>query len=415
MPEGGAESTAPEGRGRHNGAKVMDAHPHMHSHHDGHDGHDDGHEHAHDQHHEHEGPGHEHKARDHDAHHHAGGLRGLVAGLFRPHTHDSAESIDSALTTSAEGLRALKISLVGLGVTAAFQTVIVAISGSVALMGDTIHNFADALTAVPLGIAFVIGRRSPTRRYTYGYGRAEDLAGIFVVLVIALSSALAGWEAVQRLLHPRTVEHIPWVVVAGFVGFAGNEMVAAYRVRVGRKIGSAALVADGLHARTDGLTSLAVVIGALGVAAGWRSADPFVGLLITVAILFVLKNAARDIYRRLMDSVEPELVDDVRRVLVSVEGVQAVESVRIRWMGHELRAEADIVSDADLTLADAHAIAEEAHHRLLHQIPRLGQATIHSSPCGHDGRDHHAVTAHHFPSRSGPAEGGDGTVVSERP
>lgn len=338
----------------------------------------------------------------HADHGHPGGIRRLVAGVFSPHSHDAADSIDTALTASADGIRALKVSLAGLAVTAAFQIVIVLVSGSVALLGDTVHNFSDALTAVPLGIAFLVSRRPPTKRYTYGYGRSEDLAGIFVVAMIALSAGVAAWEAIERLLNPRTVDHIPWVVVAGLVGFAGNELVAVYRIRVGRKIGSAALVADGLHARTDGLTSLAVVAGALGVAAGWRHADPVVGLLITVAILFVLKDAARDVYRRLMDSVDPELVDEVHRVLASVAGVQAVDSVRIRWIGHELRAEAEIISDADLTLAEAHAIAEEAHHRLLHDIHRLEQATIHSSPCAHDGRDHHAATAHHFPQRAQP-------------
>jgi len=285
-------------------------------------------ERAHDSHEDHPDHGHDHGSGGHD--HGPGGVRGFIAGVFSPHSHDAAESIDSALTSSAEGIRALKISLAGLAVTAAFQLVVVLISGSVALLGDTIHNFSDALTAVPLGIAFLLGRRPPTKRYTYGYGRSEDLAGIFVVAMIALLSAVAAWEAAQRLLHPRAVHNIAWVVVAGFVGFAGNELVAVYRIRVGRKIGSAALVADGLHARTDGLTSLAVVIGALGVAAGWQLADPIVGLLITVAILFVLKDAARDIYRRLMDSVEPELVDEVHGVLAAVPGVQAVKEVRIR-------------------------------------------------------------------------------------
>lgn len=339
-----------------------------------------------------------HKDGSHEHAHDRGGIRAFLGGLFSPHSHDTAESIDSALTASADGIRALKISLAALAATAAFQLVIVVISGSVALLGDTVHNLSDALTAVPLGIAFLVGRRRPTKRYTYGYGRAEDLAGIFVVVMIALSSAFAGWEAIQRLAQPQTVHNVAWVVVAGIVGFVGNELVAAYRIRVGRKIGSAALVADGLHARTDGLTSLAVVVGALGVAAGWELADPMVGLAITVAILFVLKGAARDVYRRLMDSVEPELVDNVHGVLTSVPGVDAVENVRIRWIGHELLAEAEIISDADLSLADAHAITEEAHHRLLHEIPQLGHATIHSSPSGSDGRDHHATTAHHFPS-----------------
>ena len=242
----------------------------------------------------------------------------------------------------------------------------------------------------------MLGRRRPTKRYTYGYGRAEDLAGLFIVAMIALSAAVAGFEAVRRLLDPQEVRNVGWVLAAGVVGFLGNELVAVYRIRVGRKIGSAALVADGLHARTDGFTSLAVVAGALGVLAGWPLADPVVGLLITVAILFVLKGAARDIYRRLMDSVDPDLVDDVHRVAASVPGVQAVEHVRVRWLGHDLRAEVEIVSDADLSLADAHDIAEEVHHRLLHDIRRLTQATIHTNPCGHHGRDHHAATSHHF-------------------
>jgi len=338
---------------------------------------------------------------DHDhnhdhAHERLRGLRGLLAGVFSPHSHDANDSVDSALTASAEGMRALKISLIGLAVTALFQVVVVAVSGSVALLADTIHNASDALTAIPLAVAFWLGRRRPTKRYTYGYGRAEDLAGIFIVAMIALSAAVAGWEAVRRLLDPQDVENVGWVMAAGVIGFVGNELVAVYRIRVGRKIGSAALVADGLHARTDGFTSLAVVAGAVGVAVGFPLADPIVGLVITAAILVVLKGAARDIYRRLMDSVDPDLVDEVFAVVASVAGVVAVESVQIRWVGHELRAEIEISSRADLLLTEAHTIAEEAHHRLLHDIPRLTRATIHMSPHA-DGRDdHHAVTAHHF-------------------
>jgi cation diffusion facilitator family transporter len=194
------------------------------------------------------------------------------------------------------------------------------------------------------------------------------------------------------------VHNVAWVIVAGIIGFVGNELVAAYRVRIGRQIGSAALVADGLHARTDGLTSLAVVVGAVGVLIGWQLADPIMGLAITVAILVVLRSAARDIYRRLMDSVDPQLVDDVAREMASVPGVESVEAVRIRWVGHELRAEVEIVADGAGTLADAHAMAEEGHHRLLHDIHRLAAATIHVSPSAKDGRDHHAETAHHFPA-----------------
>ena len=219
------------------------------------------------------------------------------------------------------------------------------LTGSVALLADTIHNFSDALTAVPLWIAFVLGRRAATRRYTYGYGRAEDLAGVFIVAMIALSAVVAGYESIRRLLHPQPVANVGVLIAAGLIGFAGNELVAIYRIRVGRRIGSAALVADGLHARTDGFTSLAVVVGALGVLAGFPLADPIVGLLITVAILFVLKGAARDIYRRLMDAVDPSLVDTAETSLRAVPGVVDVDELRLRWIGHRLRAETGITVD----------------------------------------------------------------------
>ena len=202
-----------------------------------------------------------------------------------------------------------------------------AFSGSVALLADTVHNFSDALTAVPLSFAFWLGRRQPTSRYTYGYGRAEDLAGIFIVAMIATSAVFAGWQSLQRLLDPQPVSYVGWVIAASIVGFAGNELVAIYRIRVGRRIGSAALVADGLHARTDGLTSLAVLVGAIGVAVGFPLADPLVGLLITVAIVFVLRSAARDIYRRLMDAVDPALVDEIARLVADTAGVDSVDSI----------------------------------------------------------------------------------------
>jgi cation diffusion facilitator family transporter len=292
--------------------------------------------------------------------------------------------VDDALEASAEGIRALKISLVGLGVTAALQLVVVLMSSSVALLADTIHNLGDALTALPLGVAFVLGRRAPTKRYTYGFGRAEDLAGVVIILMIAASAVIAAYEAISRLLDPRDLTDIPWVIAAGLIGCAGNELVASYRIRVGRRIGSAALEADGLHARTDGLTSLAVVVGAIGAALGWQLADPIVGLVITVAILGIVRTAARDIYRRLMDAVDPDLVDEVEHVLGHVDGVERVDSVRIRWIGHELHAEVDIVADAALRLDDAHEIALTAERDLVEEIPRLTRATIHVDPTGPD-------------------------------
>ena len=314
------------------------------------------------------------------------------------HNHDAIESLDPALTESAQGMRSLKLSLAILAATAMVELSIVFVSGSISLFGDAVHNVADALTAVPLGLAFWLERRSPTKRYTYGYGRAEDLAGVFIVLLIAISSAATGWESVTRLIHPRPIDHVGWVIVAGLVGFAGNELVAIYRLRTGRKIGSAALVADGHHARMDGIASLAVVAGGVGVAAGWPQADPVVGLVITGLILGVLKTAARDIFRRLMDAVDPELVEQVAKVLEGVPGIESVEEVRIRWIGHQLRAEARVVSAGDLSLSEAHGIAEEGHHRLLHQVPCLAEAILHTDPLDQTGHDPHAEVAHHFGS-----------------
>lgn len=324
---------------------------------------------------EHDGHGDE----QHD-HEHVGALKGLIGHLLRPHSHDAADSVDSALESSAQGIRAVKISLVVLGVTALTQTLVVVISGSVALLADTIHNFSDALTALPLWMAFVVGRRAPTRRYTYGFGRAEDLAGLFVVAMIALSAVLAGSEAIRRLIDPAPVHHLGWVAAAGLVGFAGNELVAVFRIRVGRQIGSAALVADGLHARTDGLTSLAVVIGAAGVALGWPLADPIVGLVITVAILTVLRTAARDIYKRLMDAVDPALVEAAERALRAIPGVVDVRRVRMRWIGHQIHADADLDISQHTTLARAHELAHVAEYELVRAIPKLTAAVVHAYP-----------------------------------
>ncbi|MER5754013.1 cation diffusion facilitator family transporter [Streptomyces sp. NPDC002088] len=347
-----------------------------------HHGHEHGHEHPH-----HEGHAHP-----------TTGLRHRLTHLLTPHSHETADKLDPALESSAHGMRALWVSLAVLGATALAQAVVVAMSGSVALLGDTVHNAADALTAIPLGIAFVLGRRAATRRFTYGYGRAEDLAGLAIVLTIAASAAFAGWTAIERLVSPRPVEHVPAVAVAALVGFAGNEWVARYRIRVGRSIGSAALVADGLHARTDGFTSLAVLVGAGGSALGWEPADPLVGLAITAAIALVLRDAAREVFRRVLDAVDPALVDRAERALAEVEGVREVGELRLRWIGHRLRAEVAVVMDGEATVRQAHAIAVDAEHALLHAVPRLTAALVHADPAPVPGEpDPHLALAHHTP------------------
>lgn len=307
----------------------------------------------------------------------------MIKEIFAPHSHDAADSVDDTLESTAAGIRTVKISLLVLGLTALIQIVIVVMSGSVALAADTIHNFADALTAVPLWIAFALGAKPATRRYTYGFGRVEDLAGSFVVAMITMSAIIAGYEAIARLIHPQQIEHVGWVALAGLVGFIGNEWVALYHIRVGHRIGSAALIADGLHARTDGFTSLAVLCSAGGVALGFPLADPIVGLLITAAILAVLRTAARDVFRRLLDGVDPAMVDAAEQALAARPGVQAVRSVRMRWIGHRLHADAELDVDPALDLAQAHRIAHDAEHELTHTVPKLTTALIHAYPAEH--------------------------------
>lgn len=327
-------------------------------------------------------PEHHHEHADHD---HGGSWSRILhaaSELFGGHSHDAADQVDQALEADARGRRALWISLLVLAVTALLQAVVVALTGSVALLGDTLHNVADALTAVPLLVAFWLARRPANDRFTYGYGRAEDLAGLFVVAMIALSSILAGWEAIRRLLHPQDVTHVWAVAAAGVIGFLGNEVVAQYRIRVGRQIGSAALVADGLHARTDGFTSLAVVAGAAGIALGLPWADPVIGLLIAIAILGVLRSAVTQVGARLMDAVSPDLVHTAREAVDTVDGVLDVRSLRLRWIGHTLHADGDITVAADLPVAAGHDIAHHAEEHLLDALPRLAAAVIHVSPDG---------------------------------
>ena len=301
-------------------------------------------------------------------------MRGFFYGLFVPHSHDAADSIDDALEASTLGIRAVTISLILLAITATLQIVVVIVSGSVALLADTIHNFSDALTAVPLWVAFVLSRRAATRRYTYGYGRVEDLAGLFIVTMITSSAVLAAYQSIRRLFEPQPLTNLGWVFAAGLIGFAGNELVAVYRIRVGRRIRSAALVADGLHARTDGFTSLAVVLGVIGVWAGFPLADPVVGLLISTVIFILLWGTAGNIGRRLLDGVDPSLVDRAEHSIRSVPGINEVETVRMRWIGHRLSVEATVTSDPAMPVGRFHQLEHQAEDLIRSSVPASPQS-----------------------------------------
>ena len=308
-----------------------------------------------------------------------------------PHTHGA---IDPSIATTQRGLWAVKWSFIGLAATAVLQAIVVFLSGSVALLADTIHNFGDASTAIPLWIAFALMRQAPNRRFPFGYGRVEDLAGVVIVLTILFSGLVAGYEAITRLLHPRPVDYLGAVVAASVVGFVGNEVVAIFRIRVGKEIGSAALVADGYHARVDGLASLAVLAGVIGVWLGYSLADPLMGLLITAAIFRIVWQSGRAVFTRLLDGVEAGVIDDLKHVARHVPGILEVTEVRARWIGHRLHAELNIAVDPDLSVAEGHAIAREAQHRLSHHVRYLSYATVHIDPANEAGETHHRITQH---------------------
>ncbi len=311
------------------------------------------------------------------------------------HTHGA---IDPALLTTQRGIWAVKWSLVGLAATALFQFAIVIYSGSVALLADTIHNFGDATTAIPLWIAFALARRAPSSRFTYGYGRVEDVAGVFIVLTILLSAAAAGYQSVERLLHPLPVQHLWAVAIASIIGFAGNELVAIFRIRVGRQINSAALVADGYHARVDGLTSLGVLLSALGVWLGYPLADPIIGLVITVAILPIVWESGKAVFMRLVDAVDPQVINEIRHAANHVPGVSEITDVRLRWIGHCMHAEINLAVSEKLPLGEGHAIAMQVRHQLLHHLPYLSNVTIHIDPDNLSGEQHHRILEHEEPT-----------------
>lgn len=308
------------------------------------------------------------------------------------HAHQHGQA-DAALA-SAEGIRALKISLIGLLATATFQGVIAVAGGSAGLLADTIHNFADAFTAIPLWIAFALARRAANRRFTYGYGRAEDLAGLVVLLFVIFSAAVAAYESYQKLIARESPGLIGWGLLAAAVGIVGNEVVARYKIKVGRRIGSATLVAEGHHSRIDSLTSLAAGLGLAGAGLGFPLADPLAGFVITLAILAILREVGSDILGRLMDAIEPETVDRIEALAAAVDGVKRVHDVKARWLGHAVTVELHVTVDGGLSVVQGHAIGEAVRAELLEHVPRLSEVIVHADPEEayvnehHPGRDH---------------------------
>ncbi|WP_136620793.1 MULTISPECIES: cation diffusion facilitator family transporter [Mesorhizobium] len=334
---------------------------------------------------------------------------GPMSQGFGGHGHDHGDGghghthgvIDPTIATTTRGIWAIKWSFVVLAITAALQLVVVFLSGSVALLADTIHNVGDAVTAIPLWVAFVLARRKPSKTFTYGLGRVEDLAGILIVLIILFSAIVAGYEAIDRLINPRPIAFLGWVAIAGIVGFVGNEAVAVFRIRVGREINSAALIADGYHARTDGFTSLAVVLGAIGVWLGFPLADPIIGLLITLAIFAIVWQSSKAVLTRMLDGVEPGIVDEIHHAAEHVSGIERVQSVQARWIGHRLHADVAISVSDGATAKDVLDVTGALKEELFSHLPALAEANVRlESPAGSaaKGTEPSHAHGHHAPA-----------------
>ena len=360
-------------------------HPNPHEH--DHDPHDHDHDHDHHYHHDH---GHDH---DHSL------WERIASALHIPgYSHEHANlTSEQAFFDNDLGIRTVWLALAILLITSLLQIVVVALSGSVALLGDTVHNIGDGLNSVPLLIAFYLARRVATRRYNYGYSRAEDVAGIFIVFSIAFSAFFIFKESIERFINPQPLTNLGWLAAAAIIGFLGNEAVALMQIRVGKKIGSAAMIADGLHARTDGLTSLAVLLAAGGTALGYPILDPIIGMLIGFTIIFITWDATKKMWYRLMDAIDPEYLDRAEATLQQHKMVREVYRARMRWMGHRLHAEVNVGLDADLTTAQSHQIAEELRHDLFHAFPNLSEVLVHVEPWQPLEKSHQ-LTIHHEPA-----------------
>lgn len=343
---------------------------------------------------------HHHHSQDHDHHHGTNWVPGWLASRLSifSHSHDHRGlAADRAVRENREGVRTIWIALGILLLTALMQMLIVYLSGSVSLFADTAHNIGDGLNSIPLLVAFYLARRIPTRRYSYGFGRAEDVAGVIIVLSIAASAVVVLAQSIQRLVYPQPLTNLGWVAAAAVLGFLGNEGVAILQIRVGRKIGSAAMVADGLHARSDGLTSLAVLLAAVGSWFGFPLVDPIIGILIGVAIIFITWDALKTIWYRLMDAVDPELVERAEQLVSKIAGVKEVRRIRMRWVGHQLHAEVYLSVNPDLSTSASHLIAEQVRHMLFHEIPDLSDINVHVDPWSDGADKHHELTSAHEP------------------
>lgn len=301
-------------------------------------------------------------------------------------------ALDPSLYTSQQGLRAVIASSIILFIGSILQLIVVLISGSVSLLSDTVHNFSDAATAIPLSIAFLIGRKKPSERFNYGYGKIEDHASVVILLFMIASAIYVAYVSIVRLYNPVPVTHLWIVIIAAIVGFIINEGAAIWRIKVGKRIHSEALITDGKHARMDGFTSLAVLVGAIGTYWGYPITDSIVGLLIAVVIFHTVWESGKEVYTRMLDGVNPEIIHQIKDVIKMIPEIEDISETRARWVGHKLLAEINIAVNPHLTVEKGHAIALKVNHELKKQLSFISMVVVHVDPLHTSGEKHHHLS-----------------------
>jgi cation diffusion facilitator family transporter len=309
------------------------------------------------------------------------------------HSHGTGAYGDS------DAVRAVVISAVALGVASAVEFVAALSGNSVGILADALHNAGDVLTTGILLASFWLGRRPATRRFPAGFGRIEDVATLLIVLVIVLTAGIAAYESIRKFIYPAPIGNIPFGLFAAGVGVVANLAVSEYKIRVGRGLRSPALEADGIHSRIDAIVSAGAGVGIGLAAAGFGWADPVAGLAITGMILYILAGTVRDLFYRMMDAVDPEVISEIEEHALSVKGVLGVHDIRARWVGRQISVVMHVDCDPGLSLRSAHDLALEVEHEVGHAIP-AGRLDVHMDPG--TGHHHHEVdTGHKHEAGSG--------------
>ena len=270
--------------------------------------------------------------------------------------------------------QAIAVSAIGLAATGLVELVLAVLTGSVGLLGDAIHNLSDVSTSAVVFLGFRLSRRPPTERYPYGLERAEDLAGVGIAVVIWASAAFAGYESVRKLVEHGHTAHVGAGIAGAALGIIGNQVVARYKLVIGKRINSATLIADARHSWLDALSSAGALAGLVAVAFGQPWGDPVAGLAVTALICHVGYEVTTDVVHRLADGVDPGVITTAEAAAGSVPGVIHAHA-RARWTGRTLRVEIEGWVDPGLPAREADAMGRLVADSVSRQLPEAGSFT----------------------------------------